>query len=53
MFIMSGLIDLTNLTNACIVTAQNVREKRGNIQINNFLHRRRKLCEKYGNLFKK
>ena len=34
MFIMSGLIDLTK---ACIVTALNVTEKRGNIEINNFL----------------
>ena len=33
---MSGLIDLTNLTNACIVTASNVTEKRVNIEINNF-----------------
>ena len=36
MFIMSGLIDFTNLTNACIVTAPDVTEKRGNIEINNF-----------------
>ena len=36
---------LIDLTNACIVTATNVTENRGNIEINNFLHRRRKMCE--------
>ena len=35
MFNLSGLIDLTNLTNACIVTAPNVTEKGGTIEINN------------------
>ena len=50
MFILSGRIDLTNLTNTCIVTAPNVTEKRGNIEINNFLHRRRKMCEPIKNM---
>ena len=41
-FTLSVLIDLTN---PCIVTAQNVyvTEKRENIEINNVLHRRKKM----------
>ena len=41
---------LTNLTNACIVTVPNVSDKRGNIEINNFLYRRRKICEPIKNM---
>ena len=50
MFILSELIDLTNLTNACIVTVPNVSDKRGNIEINNVLYRRRKMCEPIKNM---
>ena len=50
MFILSELIDLTNLTNACIVTSQNVTDKTGNIEINNVLYRRRKMCEPIKNM---
>ena len=45
MFTLSGLTDVTNYALSKMVTAPNVTEKRGNIEV----HRRRKMCESMKN----
>ena len=44
MFTLSGLIDLTNARSK-MVTAPNVTEKKGNIEVSNFLNRKSNMCE--------